>query len=168
MLFQPDIHARITIRQDNCRHEATLFLLKILAADLRKRTRAIFCNEMGNRLTVTILSTTSIFALGQASKAPDASAGPVPPAIQQMPSRFQPPVPGCTDCYYTVPTGNVVGAMGTTNNEDIKVTNPRPQPPPIKPKVASSSKRAAPGASGGCKIGYKAITANGKRTCVKK
>jgi hypothetical protein len=124
--------------------------------------------QMGNRLAITILSTTSIFALGQASKAPDASAGPVPPAIQQMPSRFQPPVPGCTDCYYTVPTGNVVGAMGTTNNEDIKVTNPRPQPPPIKPKVASSSKRAAPGASGGCKIGYKAITANGKRTCVKK
>jgi hypothetical protein len=113
-----------------------------------------------------------MFALSQAAKAPDPSAGPVPPAIQQMPSRFQPPVPGCTDCYYTVPTGNVVGAMGTTNNEGIKVTNPRPQPPPVKPSKeqskAASPPKPASGATGACKPGYGAITSNGKKICVKK
>lgn len=75
-------------------------------------------------LKVTLLSMASTLAFSQASKAPDTSAGPVPPAIQQMPNRFQPPVPGCTDCYYTVPSGKVVGAMGRTNNEGIKVTHP--------------------------------------------
>jgi hypothetical protein len=63
--------------------------------------------------------------------------------MQQMPNRFQPPVPGCTDCYYTVPAGKVVGAMGTTNNEGIKVANPTPAPAAAKPVANTGSKPAA-------------------------
>jgi hypothetical protein len=84
-----------------------------------------YSNSMGKwLLAVTIFAAMSGLALGQDTRPPDVSAGPVPPAIQQMPDRFQPPVPGCTDCYYTVPSGKVVGAMGTTNNEGIVVTHP--------------------------------------------
>ncbi len=101
-------------------------------------------------LSVTLLFTASTLALGQAAKAPDISAGPVPPAIQQMPNRFQPPVPGCTDCYYTVPSGKVVGAMGTTNNEGIKVAHPisAPAPPPAAsaPAAAAASPHPVPSA----------------------
>jgi hypothetical protein len=100
-------------------------------------------------LAVALLFTASTFAPGQGAKAPDTSAGPVPPAIQQMPNRFQPPVPGCTDCYYTVPSGKVLGAMGTTNNEGIKVTHPisAPAPPPpaaSAPAAAAASTRTVP------------------------
>jgi hypothetical protein len=100
-----------------------------------------------------------MLSLGQSGKAPDTSAGPVPPAIEQMPSRFQPPVPGCTDCFYTVPSGKVVGAMGTTNNEDIKVTNPRPQPPPIATSAVKAKARpvAVPPPPSMTDLGFKPI-----------
>ncbi|MCU1226080.1 MAG: hypothetical protein JWQ42_4173 [Edaphobacter sp.] len=86
---------------------------------------------MGLRLlAVTLLSMAPAVVFAQTSKSPDVNAGPVPPAIQQMPNRFQPPVPGCTDCYYTVPTGKVVGAMGTTNNEGVPPPDPAHTPKP--------------------------------------
>jgi hypothetical protein len=102
-----------------------------------------------------ILFTTSMFALGQANKVPDTSPGPVPPAIEQMPSRFQPPVPGCTDCYYTVPSAKVVGAMGTTNNEDVKVTNPRPQPASLSTHPATATPGAILPRSDHIDLGFK-------------
>jgi hypothetical protein len=93
-------------------------------------------------LAITLLSAASTLALAQAAKPADPKAKPpVPPAIDQMPVRFQPPVPGCTDCYYTVPEGPHVGAMGTTNNE--KVVPPDPNKPVPKPAPASPTNNTA-------------------------
>jgi hypothetical protein len=97
-------------------------------------------------LAVTIFFVLPGFARGQ-NTPPDTSAGPVPPAIQQMPDRFQPPVPGCTDCYYTVPSGKVVGAMGTTNNEGIVVKNPITLPVLPKPAAAAAAGATASNAA---------------------
>lgn len=111
---------------DICRFQTQVAELRKELEPLRKIAVDSFQRKAKAGMLVLLLSAT---AFGQYSD------GPVPDAVKQMPRRFHPPIPGCTDCYYTVIDAafSPMGAMGTYDEGVTGAPATPPSTPPDTP-----------------------------------